>query len=106
MIYFSNVIAYLEKFFPQTKSTAVNAEEHLNLVESEAVGDYLKALKKENKSATICDLCEKFKIADDFEMATIIAKLEKSGKAIMNGFKPVYQGDGGKFYLAKYTGTD
>ncbi len=91
--------------FHQTESTATKAEERLNPVKPEDVGIYLSALKKENKGATIYDLCKKFRIEDDFEMATLIGELEKAGKAIMNGFKPGLDSCG-SYHLTIYTGSD
>ncbi len=106
MDYFSKMSAALLKISPQTKPTAANIEERLNPVKPKDVEDYLKALKKENKDITIYDLCEKFKIADEFKMQNIIGELEKTGKAFLNGFEPIYREDGGLIHLARYTGAD
>lgn len=95
MDYFSKINAALLKIFPQTKSTAVKAED---------VGNYLSALKKKGKDATIHELSEKFGV-DEFKMVNIIGDLESAGKALLNGFTPVYREDGGLIHLARYTGA-
>ncbi len=94
------------KNFYSNRTNSANIEERLNPVKPKDVEDYLKALKKENKDITIYDLCENFRIYDDFKMQIIIGELEKTGKAFLNGFTPVYREDGGLIYLARYTGAD
>ena len=55
------------------------------------------------KGKTIPQLCKQFGVKDEFRMMRIIAEVEYSSEAVLEGFDKIYREDGGAIYLAKYS---
>jgi len=62
----------------------------------------LKKLEGGNRMS-IPELCRAVKEKDEYNMLRVIAELEDSGDAMLNGFDRIYREDGGAIYLAKYS---